>query len=393
MFDVTGWVRLAPGEDRRLRDGHLWIYRNEIAATSESFADGDLVWVEDSRKRKLGLGYANRRSLISVRLLARGARAAFDESTFREYLAGALARRSHLDIDARRLVNAEGDYLPGLIVDAYGDVVVCQMQTLFWDRRRDLVLEALEAELKPRAIVLKHDSPARKAECLDLYSQVVRGKIPDYVIITEAGARLRVDVTGGQKTGFYIDQRDNRPMVLPFVGGKQVLDCCCYTGAWSVMCAQRGATGVLGIDGSRPAIEMALANAELNRVSGVARFEVGDAFEMLQHLAAAREKYDVIILDPPSLAKTRRAAKGAERGYLHLNRLALGLARPGGIVVTCSCSHHISADRFREILTHAAGLVRRSVQVLRTGTQPEDHPAILGVPETAYLKCVMLRVA
>jgi 23S rRNA (cytosine1962-C5)-methyltransferase len=393
MFDVTGWVRLAPGEDRRIRDGHLWIYRNEIAATSGSFADGDLVWVEDWRKRKLGLGYVNLRSLISVRLLARGAKAVFDRTTFLEYLKSAIARRSHLEFDARRLVNAEGDRLAGLIVDTYGDVVVCQMQTLFWDRRRDLVVEALGGELKPRAIVLKHDSPSRKAEGLDLYSQVVWGELTGPVTIREGAAELAVDVIGGQKTGFYIDQRDNRPMVLPFTGGKHVLDCCCYTGAWSVMCALGGAKHVVGLDASSSAIDLAGVNAERNRVDRVATFEVGDVFEKLQHLAAAREKYDLVILDPPSLAKTRRAAKGAERGYLHLNRLALGLARPGGIVVTCSCSHHVSADRFREILTRAAGMVRKSVQVLRTGTQPEDHPAVLGVPETSYLTCLLLRVA
>ncbi len=404
MSDATGWVRLSPGEDVRIREGHLWIYRNEIAETGGDFSAGDIVWVEDSRKAKLGIGYINLKSLISVRLLARGARAAFDEATFGERLRRAVGRREHLAADAVRLVNAVAVFLPGLVVDKYGDVVVAQLQTLFWETWKDRIVGDLESVLKPRAIVLRNDSLSREAEGLERYTEIAKGSLEGEVVIreggvgggsgssVEGGVEIEVDVIKGHKTGFYIDQRENRKLALPHVKGKRVLDCCCYTGAWSLMCAGAGAEHVMGLDYSDSVIRLAQKNAERNGLTDQTEFRTADAFDELQVLASNREKFGVILLDPPSLARSRKGRHGAERGYLHLNRLAMGLLSPGGILVTCSCSHHVSREKLREILGKAAGQVRKQVAVLGIGGQPEDHPSLLGVPETDYLKCFMLRV-
>ena len=392
MFDLKGWVRLREGEDERLRSGHLWIYSNEIAETGGDFSDGDLVWVKDAAGRSIGTGFINRTSKISVRLLTRGSTEPFGEATFTDRLTSAIARRSHLACDAVRLVNAEGDLLPGLIVDKYGGVVVVQMQVLGWETRRDFVVAAINATLRPAAIVIKNDSISRGAEGLDRYTVVASGEVNGNIVISENGLDLEVDVLSGQKTGFYIDQRENRKLVLPFAAGRRVLDCFCYTGAWSAMAAKAGGREVFGMDSSEAAVSLAERNAERNAVADLTRFRVADVFDELPRLAASKEKFDVVILDPPSLAKTKKALSGAERGYVHLNKLALGLLNPGGFLVTCSCSHHVSRDGLREMLQVAASLARKQVTVLRTGGQPEDHPSLLGLPETDYLKCFLLLV-
>jgi 23S rRNA (cytosine1962-C5)-methyltransferase len=391
VFDVKGWVKLAAGEDKRLRDGHLWVYSSEIAS-SEDLAAGDIVRVKDASGRTIGLGFANPNSKIAVRLLTRGAAERFDGETLSARLASAIARRSHIEAEGLRLVNAEGDLLPGLVVDRYKDTLVVQTQLAGWEARRELVLDALEELTHPDSIVLKNDSPAREAEGLERYALVARGPLGGNVVLNEAGLALEVDVLGGQKTGFYLDQRQNRKLVLPFVGGKRVLDCFCYTGAWSLLCARAGAAEVLALDSSEPALALARTNAHRNGTAAVTSFEAADVFDRLTQLAAARAKFDVVILDPPSLAKTRRALAGAGRGYVHLNRIALGLLNPGGVLATCSCSHHISADAFRETLRASASLARKQAGVLAVGGQPADHPSLLGVPETNYLKCFVLGV-
>jgi 23S rRNA (cytosine1962-C5)-methyltransferase len=393
MFDPAGVVRLSEGEDRRIRDGHVWIYRNEIADPPGDLGAGDLVWVEDARGRKLGLGAFNPDSLISVRLLERGAGAAFTAEDVRGRLAGAAASRRHMRCDAKRLVNAEGDSLPGLVVDLYGKAVVAQFQSAFWEKRADLVIGEIASIAEPDVIVLRNDSAGRKAEGLDAYTRVVKGELAANVMIREAGLTLEVDVLSGHKTGFYIDQRANRTLPLDWVESRRVLDCFCYTGAWSLMCARAGASEVRAMDCSAAAVALARRNAEANGLGDVAGFTEADVFDELPSLASAREKFGVILLDPPSLARSRKTLAGAERGYIHLNRVAMGLLEPGGILATCSCSHHMTHDRFRAVLLKAASLARKRVTVLKTGGQPEDHPSLLGVPETEYLKCFVLRVA
>ena len=392
MFDVTASVKLREGEDRRLRDGHLWIYSNEIDSIEGWPEDGDVVVVKDAGGRRIGTGFINRASKIAVRLLTRGSKEGFTEDVFSARLGAAVARRGHLEAGALRLVNAEGDLLPGLVVDKYGDVVVVQTHIVGWERRRDLVVSAIDSHLRPRAVVLKNDSLARGAEGLERYAALAGGRLDENPVIAESGCEIEVDVLGGQKTGFYIDQRENRNLVLPHVRGKRVLDAFCYTGAWSVMCAKAGASEVMGMDASDDALALGGRIAERNGVKEVVRFTRGDVFDELPRLAGEKVKFDVVILDPPSLAKTKRALSGAERGYVHLNKLALGLLSPGGFLLTCSCSHHVTADRFRAMLQTAASLARKQVAVLATGGQPEDHPSLLGLPETDYLKCLLLAV-
>lgn len=390
MFGVAGVVKLKRGEETRIGSGHLWIYRSQVASLDGEIGPGDLVEVVDSNGRRIGIGAANPRSQIAVRMLTVGASSEFGETVLVERLRGALARRKHLDCDARRLVNGEGDLIPGLIVDQYKDIIVVQIQAWVWEKRVDIIVELLSEMIKPHAIVLKNDSRARTAEGLERYTKVVSGKIEGNILIKEHHAEIEVDVVGGQKTGFYIDQRLNRLLVLPFVKGKKVLDCFCYTGCWSILCARSGAEKVVAIDCSESALSLAKANASRNSVD--IDFMVGDVFNELSRLAEKKAKYDVIILDPPSLATKRSEVKGAIRGFKHLNRMAFGLLEPEGILVTCSCSHHISEALFDDLIAEAASLARRRASLILRGGQPEDHPSLIGLPETDYLRCSVIKL-
>jgi 23S rRNA (cytosine1962-C5)-methyltransferase len=394
MLDVKGRVRLKPSEDKRIRDGHVWIYDNEIQGRAgEGLEDGDLVWVEDSRGRKLGTGFLNLRSAIAVRLLTRGAKAVFDSDLLRRRISNAVGRRRRLEFDCVRLVNAEGDHLPGLIVDRYGGVAVIQMNVAGWERLAGLVVEVLEDLISPGAIVVKNPPDTGSRGGSPETGRVQKGDLGDGIVaVREGGLEIEVDVLGGQKTGFYIDQRENRREAARHAAGGHVLDCFCYSGVWSLMCAAAGALRVTGVDSSGAALRLARANALANGLEETVGFHEADVFDHLASLSRAREKFDMVILDPPSLARTRKQVGGAMRGYIHLNRVAMGLIKPGGILVTCSCSHHMTRERFLEMLRHCSTLVRRRASVLRVGGQPEDHPWLLGVPETDYLKCVTLRL-
>jgi 23S rRNA (cytosine1962-C5)-methyltransferase len=395
MSGIDGLVKLKPAEDERIRNGHVWVYNNEIAKTEGDPSDGSVVWVEDHGGRKLGAGFYAGQSVIAVRLLTRGLKSCFNADEASTRLAGAFARRRPLDFDCVRLVNAEGDYLPGLVVDRYGDAVVVQPRIIAWERPEweGAVIRKIAADLKPVSVFVKKASGTTRAGLAPAEgTQVGEGDADARVVVREGGLEIEVDIVGGHKTGFYIDQRENRKSLLPFVSGKRVLDCFCYSGVWSCMCAAAGAEEVTGVDSSETAVGLARANAERNGLAGKADFTAADVFDFLPEAAKEKKKYDIIMLDPPSLARTRKQVAGAMRGYIHINKVAMGLLRPGGILVTCSCSHHMTRERFMEMLRHTSTLVRKQVSVMRTGGQPEDHPSLLGVPETDYLKCVTLRV-
>jgi 23S rRNA (cytosine1962-C5)-methyltransferase len=401
MPDTETRVRLKPAEDERIRDGHLWVYDNEIAAVEGSPADGSVVWVEDHRGRKLGTGFIDLGSVIRVRLLTRGAGRKFGPVDVDSLLARALGRREFFDVEAVRLVNSEGDLMPGLVMDRYGATTVIQPRTPGWMAGEMLsaIVETTRRVIAPAVVLVRDEGGLRKVEGAPPALIAVGEEDRDArTVIYDGRLEMEVDFFGGHKTGYYIDQRENRRSVLFQVYGKRVLDCFCYTGAWSLACAAgpigrgSGAAEVTGVDSSAAALVLARANAERNGLGDIAAFVEADVFDYLAGAAASREKYDVVILDPPSLARTRRQVAGAMRGYIHLNKLAMGLLNPGGILVTCSCSHHMTRERFMEMLRHTSTLVRRQVAVLRIGGQPEDHPALLGLPETDYLKCVTLRV-
>ncbi len=390
MFEIAGSVKLTKGEDRLVREGHIWIYRNQISSLGEGVAPGDLVEVLDSTGKRIGVGAANPKSQIAVRMLSIGASSEFNREIFEQRIRIALERRKHLFCDARRLINGEGDLIPGLIVDQYRDIIVIQTQAAFWEKRIDLVVDAIKTLINPSVIVVKNDSKARLAEGLERYTRVALGEIGANVLINEHDAQIEVDVINGQKTGFYIDQRLNRLLVLPFVKGRKVLDCFCYTGCWSILCAKAGAEKVTGIDCSESAISLARANAIRNNVE--IEFMVGDVFDELLRFAERKSKFDLIILDPPSLAARRSELRGAIKGFKHLNRIALGLLEPDGILVTCSCSHHLTEPIFDRLIEESALLARRRASLILRGCQPEDHPSLIGLPETSYLRCAVLRL-
>lgn len=388
-------IKLKKNEDRRLRAGHLWVFSNEIANLDQDFTAGETVDVINHAGRRLGRGYINPHSLISVRLLTRD-KEEIDQDFFAKRIARALALRRRLFPGAEtcRVVFGESDGLPGLVIDKYADVLVVQVSTLGMQTRLGQVLGALPAAgLAARAIVLRTDTAMAQLEGFPEETRVLAGEIDSPVNIELDGLRFSVDVLEGQKTGFYLDQRENRSAAASLLGGSRVLDCFCYTGAWSLYAASAGAGEVTGIDYSERAIEMARRNAELNSLGPACAFDTADVFERLDELVEAGEKFDCVVLDPSALVKSRRHLKQAEAAYEKLNRLAMRLLRPDGLLISCSCSFHISRDRFRQILSTAARKSRRSASVIEWRGQARDHPTLLAMPETAYLKCAIMRIA
>jgi len=386
-------VRLKPGEQDRLLAGHPWIYRNELAGWPAEAAPGDLVDVLEDRGRFLGRGYLNPRSTITVRLLARD-RVSVDQAFFTGRLRHAQAWRERLigPRSAYRVIHGEADDLPGLIVDRYGDAVVIQVLTAGMERRSSLILVALEEVLHPRTIVVRNDSSVREREGLPRERGVVRGEPSPDPVVQVNGLEIAVDLLEGQKTGLFLDQVANYQLIQPLVSGAAVLDCFCYTGLWGLHAARYGAARVTGIDQSASCVERAIALAERNGLSDRCVFQAGNVFDDLKERDRRRECFDMVILDPPAFVKTRARIPEAIAGYKEINLRAMKLIRPGGFLVTCSCSHHLSTERFRYLLLDAARDVRRSLRLVGQGGQGPDHPVLLGMPESEYLKCLVLQV-
>ncbi|TAL12228.1 MAG: class I SAM-dependent rRNA methyltransferase [Nitrospirae bacterium] len=386
-------VRLKPGEEDRLLAGHPWIYRNEVEGWPPSAEPGDLVDVFDGRKRFLGRGYLNPRSTIAIRLFGRD-RSPIDEGFFANRIRQAQAWREKVlgGRSAYRVVHAEADGLPGLIVDRYGDALVLQILTAGMDRRRDLIVNALQEILAPRIIVARNDSPMREREGLPRERGVPFGALPPELVVQVNGLDVAVDLLEGQKTGLFLDQIENYRLLERLAEGAEALDCFCYTGLWGLHAARYGAARVTGLDQSAPAIERATALAERNGLAGRCTYRVGNVFDELKERDRRRESFDLVILDPPAFVKTRARLPEAVAGYKEINLRAMRLLRPGGCLITCSCSHHLTADRFRQILQEAAGDVRRTVRLVAQGAQGHDHPVLLGMPESEYLKCFVLQV-
>ena len=386
-------IRLKPGEQDRLLAGHPWIYRNEVDGWPPGIEPGDLVDVQDSRRRVLGRGYANPHSRIAIRLFGRD-RIPVDEDFFINRLRQAQVWREKMSggRSAYRVVHAEADGLPGLIVDRYGDALALQLLTAGMDRRRDLILKALTAVLQPRAVVARNDSPMREREGLVRERGVLFGALPPELVVQVNGLTVAVDLLEGQKTGLFLDQIDNYRLIERLAEGTEVLDCFCYTGLWGLHAARYGAARVTGLDQSAPAIERAKALAERNGLAGRCTYRVGNVFDELKERDRRRESFDLIILDPPAFVKTRARLTEATAGYKEINLRAMRLLHPGGCLVTCSCSHHLTAEQFRRLLQDAAADVRRTVRLVAQGAQGHDHPVLLGMPESEYLKCFVLQV-
>jgi len=386
-------VRLKQGEHRRIRSGHLWVFSNEVGTTDGPVEPGDVVAVVDAKGRRLGTGLASPQSLIFVRLFSRR-----DEDMTRDFLvrriidARSYRERRWPGETSYRAVYGESDLLPGLIVDRYGEVLVVQSMTAGIERRLDEICEILDEIYEPRAIVLRNDAPMRRREGLPLEKRVHKGQIDGPIEIEQDERAFLVDVIDGQKTGFFLDQRENRRATAPLARDEDVLDCCCYTGAWSVCAAGAGAKSVTGVDSSSAALGLATENAARNNLAERVQFVRGDMFNELARLGRGRRRFGLIILDPPSLARSRRDVREALKAVRALNRLALRLLRPHGHLVTCSCSHVIERDAFLHAVTVGAGEAGRVARILEVRGQGADHPVLLGLPETDYLACLVLEV-
>lgn len=389
-------LRLKKDEDRRIRAGHLWVFSNEIdtrATPLTALEPGDPVDVHDSRGNFLGSGYANPRSLISVRIVSRRAGQSLGVDLLRDRLRRALGLREMLFPAAPfyRLVYGEGDGIPGLVVDRFGESLVVQPTTAGIDLLLDTVVQLLVEMTGATSVLLRADSPSRLQEGLEQYVRPAFGSVPETTSIEENGVRFQVPLLGGQKTGWFYDHRMNRDRLRRYVGERRVLDLFSYIGGWGVQAATFGAREVLCVDSSAPALAAARTNADLNGVAGRVEARQGDAFEILQGLAEAKERFDVIVLDPPAFIKRRKDAKEGEQAYRRINKLALELLAPGGTMVSASCSFHLGRDSLLRAILWAASRAGRDVQIVEEGHQGPDHPVHPAIPETSYLKAFFVR--
>jgi SAM-dependent methyltransferase (EC 2.1.1.-) len=380
-------LRLRPHEDRRLRAGHLWIYANEIdTATTPlgGFAAGELCRVEDAHGTPLGVGYVNPHSLLAARLLDPDPRVVPDAAWFGDRLRAALALRERLyEHPFYRLVYGEGDGLPGLVIDRYGDVLVVQINTAGMDRLRPALEAALTAEIAPRGILWRLDTAARTAEGLPSTVEE-SGEVPERATVVEGGLEFAVDLRGGQKTGWFYDQRDNRDRLGRMARGARVLDLFSYVGGWSLRALEAGAIEATAVDSSAEALTRLADNAA--RQGREVETLRGEALEALRALRRDGRKFDLVVVDPPALIKRRRDHAAGLSLYQRLNRAAIDVLAPGGILVSCSCSFHLSESELQRVLLRAARGAGRPLALIGSGGQGADHPVHPAIPETRYLK-------
>jgi 23S rRNA (cytosine1962-C5)-methyltransferase len=372
--------------EERLRSGHPWIYRADVASVRAEA--GDLAQIRGPRGRTLGSALYSDRSQIALRMLSYGD-APGDEALIRRRLEAAIAFRTSLAIDATafRLVHGEADLLPSLIVDRYGDYLVVQALSQGMDRLMPALTSTLEELLQPRGILARNDPRARVLEGLEQRVDVLSGEVPDSVTVTESGIEYDVDLRRGQKTGLFLDQRENRAAAAAYARGR-LLDCFSYNGGFALVLG-RSCEETIAIDVSEDAIARVRQNAARNGVAVDAR--VGNVFDELRGFDRLGERFDTIVLDPPAFAKNKAAVSNARTGYKEINLRALKLLNSGGTLVTCSCSYHMNEAAFAEIVYDAALDAQVHVTVVEKRMQGRDHPVLLGVPETYYLKCFILR--
>ena len=389
-------LRLKKNADRRLKAGHLWLYSNEIdiqATPLKEIAPGAQVVVEAANGKGMGVAYVNPHSLICARMVSRDPQQGLDRSLLVHRLNQALALRQRLfDKPFYRLVHGEGDLLPGLIIDRFGDVVVVQLNTAGMQAVAEELLDALEKVLSPAAVVFRNDTSGRRQEGLEASVEVVKGELPDQVLLEENGVRFVAPVLDGQKTGWFYDHRGNRAWLNGLVAGKRVLDLFSYVGGWGVQAAASGASEVLCVDASGAALERVAENATLNGLHEQVAVGEGDAFEVLAALKAEGEEFDVVILDPPAFIRKRKDIPNGERAYGKLNREAMRLLGRDGLLLSASCSMHLAPERLVDVVRGAVRHQDRQGQILFQGHQGPDHPVHPAIPETAYLKALGVRV-
>jgi 23S rRNA (cytosine1962-C5)-methyltransferase len=387
-------LRLKPREDRRLAAGHLWVFSNEVDTARTplgAFASGALCRVVGDRDRFLGYAYVNPHALICARIVGRDGRYPPGKSLFVHRLQVALALRERLYArPLYRLAYGESDGLPGLVLDRYGDVIVGQIGTAGMEALRGEIVEAIVQVVNPGTLIWKNDSGARDVEGLTSYVEAAIGDLVQHVWLEENGVRFKVPLVTGQKTGWFYDQAANRRALLKYVAGRRVLDVFSYLGAWGLAAARAGASEVVCVDSSSPALELLAESADANGLA--VRTIRDDAFDALAALRAAGEKFDVVIVDPPAFIKRRRDFPKGQAAYRKLNQLAMQLLPRDGILVSCSCSHHLAADDLMAVIQQSARHLGRFVQVVEVGGHSPDHPIHPAIPETRYLKANTCRI-
>ncbi len=387
---------LKKNEERRLRNGHLWAYSNEVDIARSpltGFEPGQQVTIVANDGKAIGNGYVNPHSLIAARLVSRATNQLLDRSLLVHRLKVALSLRERLfENPYYRLVYGESDGLPGLVVDRYGDVLVAQVNTAGMEAVLEEIAEALDKVFKPLAILWRNDNSAREQEGLSSYVKPALGEVPETVLIEENGTRFEVPLLSGQKTGWFYDHRMNRARVQQLAHGLRVLDVFSYIGGWGVEAAVAGAKEVVCIDSSSKALDQVERNAELNQQKDRVSIIQGDAFEALKSLRAEREQFDLVIVDPPAFIKRKKDAKKGIEGYQRINTAAMQLLGKDGLLVSASCSFHLQADSLRDLLLRSSRHLDRTMQILEQGHQGPDHPIHPAIPETEYIKCVTSRV-
>ena len=382
-------VRLKPREGRRLRAGGPWAFSNEIemSANAKALAPGTVVNVQGDDGRAFGTGYFNANSLIALRLLDAQPDVAIDKGFFAQKLKRARDLRDALySRPFYRLVHAEGDYLPGLVIDRFGDTCVVQITTAGMEAKLDLLLAALDDAVAPETVILRGDTPSRALEGLPSYVRAAKGDAAR-IAVEENAVRYFVDLMGGQKTGWYYDQRDNRAFMASLARDRSVLDAYCHSGGFALAAAKEGAREVIGLDSSAPALALAEESASANGVS--AAFVKVDAFEEMERLGTAGETFDIVIADPPPFVKSRKDLEPGAKAYRKLARLSAKLVAPNGFLFLASCSHNIAPDRFAQECAMGIQRAGRRARLIHQSGAGADHPVHPMLPESAYLKALV----
>ena len=398
LYTITGTVTLKKGAGRSLKAGGMWVYDNEISSMDENVQDGGLVHVLDFDGFFLGTGFINRRSKITVRLLARRKDTVIDDAFWEKRVRDAWEyRKRTVDTGSCRVIFGEADWFPGLVVDKFSDVLVVESLALGIDRFKPLILDILrrvlaEDGIPVRGVYERSDAKVRLQEGMERFKGFLSDPFDTRVQIEENGVKYLVDVQDGQKTGFFLDQKNNRAAIHPICAGKRVLDCFTHTGSFALNAGKAGAAEVLGVDASQTGIDMAEENARLNGLQDRVHFTCADVFDLLPLLEAEGERYGVVILDPPAFTKSRNSIKNAVKGYREINLRGLKLVEDGGFLVTCSCSHFMDPELFAKTIREAAHGAHKRLRQVYFGTQCCDHPILWAADESYYLKFYIFQV-
>lgn len=398
LFKIHGIVNLKKGEGRTLKAGGMWVYDNEIASTMGEIVDGGLVEVHDFDGYFMGIGYINRRSKITVRMMSRRTRE-IDRAFMEQRVRACVDYRKHtVDMSSCRLIFGEADFLPGIVIDKFSDVLVVESLALGIDRFKPLIVELLKQVLKEegmpiRGVYERSDAKVRLQEGMERFKGFIGEEFDTKVSIVENGVKYMVDVKDGQKTGFFLDQKYNRAAIRPMCKDAKVLDCFTHTGSFALNAGMAGAKSVLGVDASELGVAQATENAALNGLSDRVSFICEDVFELLPRLEKEGELFDVVILDPPAFTKSRNSIKNAVKGYREINLRAMKLVKNGGYLATCSCSHFMNPELFSKTIGEAAANVHKRLRQIEYKTQSPDHPILWSRDEESlYLKFYIFQV-